>query len=796
VGERCRVSGEFPHATTPPAARSHKNDFELNIQNYKLKMDSFDNPLSSEHQAALDQCMEYVMHNGMIRFMRRISSDRIDDGRVMTVADFMRMYNKIHDTWMFCNKSANEIRRAMYTWHTELMANYISDYLMSPLVAAQSDASFIHELAKAHQRYSLLRKFTNHLCKAMVMLNRPAVPQLNSEKILESNEKNYWIFKTHVLDALWHTISRAIRNILKHELIERHINQSCEIHDIVNMLLEIGHNTQNVSNADERALYKPLETEYILDLVDYCKHTCAEYLSKNSCDYLRMLDEIVTFVRKQCAAHLHIDSADAAVNHVMKHMVYNCVDLLKQRSNTLENHIEGENIDALGVYYRMMSGGPMCLAALAQSFHDCILKKGSALREEAIASKSNCTEALISMYMYYSRILKLAFGDDRTIYQMMRRAFEAFINIDYSMIYGMCNHLHGALVKGDSVKNMDIIGMLYTYIRDKDIFEKYYQSKLGDRLLAANSGNTFAVEKEVISNLKAHCGYQWGHRLDGMHNDIMMSRELLGGWAHSARATPFELNPTVLTQMNWTFARADFELPAALQSELNKFEAFYKNRYSGRRLNLIITQGTASLGIDFGGVSSAQPPHNPPNPGAGRRKELVVTSIMMLILLMFNEKKTITCADVAARTRLPKPVFANHLLSLAHPNLKVLCKKPMKKELLDTDEFCINETFSNKLYRIAVPLCANLYKAEEDAAAKSTRDSIMERAPVVDACIVRIMKARRHMSCVELQSEVVKQLMARFMPDVKLIKARIEHLIDNEYLCRDENNRTALNYMA
>lgn len=776
-------------------------------------MDLFDSPLTPKQLAAFDQCIEYVMQNGMVSFMQRISSDRIDNGRVMTIGDFMCMYNKIHDTWMICNTSANAIRRAMYTWHTELMAGYINDYVMPPLVAAQSDAQFIYELSNAHRRYSLLRRFTNHLCKAMSIRPNINIPQLNSEKLLESNEKNYWISKTHVLDALAPTISRAIRNILMLELAERRINESCDIHNVVNMLLEIGHNTQNVSKADELALYKPLESDYLSDLVDYCKRTCAEYLNKNSADYLRMLDEIVTFVRKQCAAHLHIDSADAAVNHVLKHMVYNCVDLLKQQSNTLDNHIEGENIDALGVYYRMMSGGPMCLAALAQSFHDCILKKGSALREEAIGgvstahaphnppitgnTKSNCTEALISMYMYYSRILKSAFGDDRTIYQMMRCAFESFINIDYSIIYGMCNHLHGALVKGDSVKNMDIIGMLYTYIRDKDIFEKYYQSKLGDRLLAANSGNTFAVEKEVISILKAHCGYQWGHRLDGMHNDILMSRELAGGWLNLWRKShDFELNPTVLTQMNWTFARADFELPAALQSEFNKFEAFYKNRYSGRRLNLVITQGTASLGIDFGGVSSAQPPHNPPNPGAGRRKELVVTSIMMLILLMFNEKKTITCADVAARTRLPKLMFANHLLSLAHPNLKVLCKKPMKKELLDTDEFCINEAFSNKLYRITVPLCSNLYKAEEDLTAKSTRDSIMERAPVVDACIVRIMKARRHMSCVELQSEVVKQLMTRFMPDVKLMKARIEHLIDNEYLCRDENNRTFLNYMA
>ena len=48
-----------------------------------------------------------------------------------------------------------------------------------------------------------------------------------------------------------------------------------------------------------------------------------------------------------------------------------------------------------------------------------------------------------------------------------------------------------------------------------------------------------------------------------------------------------------------------------------------------------------------------------------------------------------------------------------------------------------------------------------------------------------------------LVAELIQQLAARFMPDVAMVKKRIESLIEREYLERvDESERAAYRYLA
>ena len=58
---------------------------------------------------------------------------------------------------------------------------------------------------------------------------------------------------------------------------------------------------------------------------------------------------------------------------------------------------------------------------------------------------------------------------------------------------------------------------------------------------------------------------------------------------------------------------------------------------------------------------------------------------------------------------------------------------------------------------------------------------------MIDASIVRIMKARKMLAHSELIDEVLSQL-AVFRPRQKAIKQRIEHLIEREYLKRSDKS--------
>ena len=51
------------------------------------------------------------------------------------------------------------------------------------------------------------------------------------------------------------------------------------------------------------------------------------------------------------------------------------------------------------------------------------------------------------------------------------------------------------------------------------------------------------------------------------------------------------------------------------------------------------------------------------------------------------------------------------------------------------------------------------------------------------------MKARRQYNVNELVGEVIEHLQARFKPDPRIIKKRIESLIAQDYLDRDPDDR-------
>ena len=69
-----------------------------------------------------------------------------------------------------------------------------------------------------------------------------------------------------------------------------------------------------------------------------------------------------------------------------------------------------------------------------------------------------------------------------------------------------------------------------------------------------------------------------------------------------------------------------------------------------------------------------------------------------------------------------------------------------------------------------------------------------ERAMIIDAVCVRIMKSRKTLSHTLLISEIYSQL--RFPIKPSDLKKRIESLIDREYLERDASNAQIYNYLA
>lgn len=116
------------------------------------------------------------------------------------------------------------------------------------------------------------------------------------------------------------------------------------------------------------------------------------------------------------------------------------------------------------------------------------------------------------------------------------------------------------------------------------------------------------------------------------------------------------------------------------------------------------------------------------------------------------------------------------LKSLCTPGCKLLIR--VDKDWEDSTKFQINEQFKHKLYKIKLPIP----RITEEESQKTQASVSGDRICVLDAAIVRVMKARKQMKLQRVMQEVTKQCAERFTPEPKQIKQRIESLIDREYL--------------
>lgn len=111
---------------------------------------------------------------------------------------------------------------------------------------------------------------------------------------------------------------------------------------------------------------------------------------------------------------------------------------------------------------------------------------------------------------------------------------------------------------------------------------------------------------------------------------------------------------------------------------------------------------------------------------------------------------------------------------------------------IDSDEISLNAAFSSK--RLRVPL-SSLLRRVPSAEAEQQRDSKethalveTERKLLIQATIVRVMKARKTLPYQQLEVEVFTQVRARFTPNPAMVRKNVETLIEREYLRRDESS--------
>ena len=215
----------------------------------------------------------------------------------------------------------------------------------------------------------------------------------------------------------------------------------------------------------------------------------------------------------------------------------------------------------------------------------------------------------------YDAFIHRSFANDKTFQNALNSSFEFFLNINPRSPEFISLFVDDKLRRGlkgvseeDVETVLDKVMMLFRYLQEKDVFEKYYKQHLGKRLL---SGKTVSddAERSLIVKLKTECGYQFTSKLEGMFLDMKTSNDTMQDFQTTLAATTDSgapegpaLSVQVLTTGSWpTQSGAKCELPKDIESSCERFKAFYLSKHTGRRLTWQTNMGTADLRADFEG---------------------------------------------------------------------------------------------------------------------------------------------------------------------------------------------------
>lgn len=537
-----------------------------------------------------------------------------------------------------------------------------------------------------------------------------------------------------IRDHLREQLLNMVRKERRGELIDRSaIKNACK------MLVELG--------VDSRTVYEEdFERPFLQESAEFYMLESQRFLEENSVSVYIKKVELRIHEEAERAKHYLDKSTEALIVKVVeselisKHMK----TIVEMENSGVVYMLKNQKIDDLACMYKLFWRVPEGLQTIISCVSAYLRDQGKVLVTEDDTTKGDAVvfvQSLLELKDKFDVFLHRSFNSDKLFLKMIAKDFEHFLNLNPKSPEYLSLFIDDKLKKG--VKGMteqeieqvlDKTMVLFRYLQEKDVFERYYKQHLAKRLLL-NKSVSDDSEKNMISKLKQECGCQFTSKLEGMFKDISVSNTTMEEFKsyvlqNNVNLSGVDLNVRILTTGFWPTQSnlTKCTIPSAPRLAFDAFKTFYLAKHNGRQLTLQSQLGCADLHAVFYGPKKdesmnnmqLQPSQQQQQLNNGQssraikqeedmatsttssnngslassnyyvrehstpRKHIIqVSTHQMCILMLFNHRDRLTYEEIASETDIQKKDLIRALQSLAmgKPTQRVLHKTPKNKEI-------------------------------------------------------------------------------------------------------------------
>ncbi|KRX26082.1 Cullin-1, partial [Trichinella nelsoni] len=663
--------------------------------------------------------------------------------------------------------------------------NYVNN------AASLHDESLLVYYCTQWENYRFSSKIVNGLC---AYLNRHWIRRINDEgndTIVEIYQLALRIWKSVFFEILSDSLTKAL---LKAVECLRH-GEMCNmdlVSGVVNSFVELSScgKQSNRSLEDDTVdqslmIYKKyFEEPFLMQTKAFYTIESETFIRENTfSEYMKRVETRMQEENKLCTVYLNKVTLKPLSNLLVDIFVEQRLDVFHTEFKKL---LKTEKTEDLKRMYDLCLRVDNGLVEIKKSLGAHILSHGKSALENigefAITDPKTYVTAILEVYEKFHNLVTDAFRGDYGFVTALDKACSKFINDNQITKKANCSSKSPELLARycdvllkKSPKNpeeaeveslLNKVMVVFKFIEDKDIFQKFYIRLFAKRLVNQLSASE-DTEASMISKLKEACGFEYTSKLQRMFTDIAVSKSITDRFHEyeaKCKIEGVQTNVMVLSSGAWPFqASFNFNIPAPLEKSKQAFMNYYSETYTGRKLSWLFNCSRVEMAAHC----------------YDRNYTLLTSAYQAAVLEQFNYSPKCMLLQLFEATNIRLDLLQQVIWQLI--KFKILGAKigdnviDVKdtnddgEDALGFDSVIFLGDFRSR--KVRVDLTKVSLKAEISQEHETVEKNVDEdRRLLIQACIVRTMKMRKALNHNQLISEVISQLSSRFTPRIQMIK--------------------------